>query len=113
MRGDTYQVYENVTIENITGKCGMVINIFPWKQFFDLSGSTEKPYGIIRNITMSNIKVQCKTFAEMEGNAADTVSGIVLKNIEATAEKPGIKNKYPGIKLENVTVNGKPLVINP
>lgn len=78
MRPDTYQLYENISISNITGKCGTIVQIFPWKQFFNLEGSTEKPFGTIRNISFSNISVSCSKFAELEGNAADLVSDIIL-----------------------------------
>ncbi len=112
MRPDTYQVYENITIENITGRCGTIITMAPWKQFFDMGGSTEKPFATVRNITFSNIKVACKTFGAMEGNPADTVANIVFKDINATAETPAFKTKYADIKMENVTVNGAPFAIN-
>jgi polygalacturonase len=111
MRPDTYQLFENITVENITGKCGTILEMAPWKQFFDLGGSPEKPFGTVRNITMSNIKVECQQFGILEGNPMDKVSGIVFKNIEATAKKP-LVNKYTGVKAENVIVNGTPLVIN-
>lgn len=111
MRPDTYQVFENILIENITGKCGTIISMAPWKQFFDMGGSTEKPFATVRNITFSNIKVQCKTFGEMEGNPADTVSKIVFKDITAIAETATLKTKYTDIKLEKVIVNGAPFVI--
>jgi len=61
MRPDTYQVYENIRIENITGKCGTIISMAPWTQFFDMGGSKEKPFATVRNIIFSNINVQCKT----------------------------------------------------
>lgn len=111
MRPDTYQIYENILIENITGKCGTIISMASWKQFFDMGGSTEKPFATVRNITFSNIKVQCKTFGEMEGNPADTVSTIVFRNIDAIAEAATLKTKYTDIKLEKVIVNGAPFVI--
>jgi polygalacturonase len=112
MRPDTYQLFENITVENITGKCGTIIEVAPWKQFFDLGGSTERPFGTVRNISMSNIKVQCNRFGDLEGNANDKVSDITFKNIEATAKTEGLKTKYPRIKLENVLVNGKALAIS-
>ena len=109
MRPDTYQVFENVTVDNITGRCGSIVSLSPWKQFFNLGGSTEKPYGIVRGVTISNIRVKCKTVGELEGNPNDKVSGILFKNIIATAETPILKNKYSDVKAENVVVNGKPL----
>ena len=112
MRPDTYQLYENITIENITGKCGSIITMAPWKQFFDMGGSTEKPFATVRNISFSNINVACKSFGAMEGNPADTVSNIVFKDIKATAETPGFKTRYADIKFDNVIVNGVPITAN-
>ena len=111
MRPDTYQVFENITVENITGKCGSIIDMNPWKQFFDLKGSKEKPYGIVRNISISNINVSSNNFGDMEGNPSDQVSNVLFKDITATAKTPGFNNIYKNVKAENVTINGKPLVI--
>ncbi|NCU02802.1 MAG: exopolygalacturonase [Chitinophagaceae bacterium] len=107
MRPDTYQVYENIRIENITGKCGTIISMAPWTQFYDMGGSIEKPFAIVRNISFSNINVQCKTVGAMQGNPKDTVSNILFSNITATAEKAELKTTYNGIKFQNVTVNGE------
>lgn len=106
MRPDTYQVYENILIENITGRCGPIISMAPWKQFFDMGGSTEKPFATVRNITFSNIQVECKSLGDMEGNPSDSVSNILFRNINAKAETPTLKTKYAGITFENVVVNG-------
>ncbi len=106
MRPDTYQVYENILIENITGRCGPIISMAPWKQFFDMGGSTEKPFATVRNITFSNIQVECKSLGDMEGNPSDSVSNILFKNIEAKAATATLKTKYAGIIFENVVVNG-------
>lgn len=109
MRPDTYQLYENVTVENITGMCGSIINMAPWTQFFNLNGSKEKPCGKVRNITISNVKVKSLTFGEMQGNPNDSVSEIVFKDINVTTPKAAFKNKYTDVKMENVLVNGTPL----
>ncbi len=106
MRPDTYQIYENITIENITGKCGSIIAMAPWKQFFDMNGSDEKPFAIVKNIQFSNIDVQCKTIGTMEGNANDKISKISFSNITAIAETPTLKTNYKKIKLKNFKVNG-------
>jgi polygalacturonase len=111
MRPDTYQIFEDITVENITGKCGTIINLRPWTQFFTMEGSNEKPYGIVRNISISNIKVKCNSFGEIAGNPSDIISNIQFRNIEATAKEPLLKCKYPEIKIENVIVNGAPLVV--
>jgi len=111
MRGDTFQLYEDIMVENITGKCGSLIDLNPWKQFFDLGDSKEKPFGTIRNITMQNIKVEASKIGEMDGNPNDTVSNFVFKNIGVTAKTSFLKNKYEDVKIENVVVNEMPLVV--
>lgn len=109
MRPDTYQLYENITIENITGKCGTIVSLSPWTQFFNMAGSAEKPFGTIRNIRISNVKVQCREFALLAGNPTDKIENIVFKNVEATSPKPTFTNKYPSIVFDNVTLNGAPV----
>jgi hypothetical protein len=76
-----------------------------------MKGSTEKPFATVRNITISNLNIKCKSFGVMQGNPLDTVSSFIFKNITATSENPALKTKYKGVKAEKVTVNGKPLVI--
>lgn len=112
MRPDTYQVYEDIHVENITGRCGTLISMAPWTQFFDLGGSKEKPFAKVSNITFSNIKVQCKSVGQMQGNKADTVNNILFTDINATAEDPVLRTPYASsIKLHNVIVNGAPLIM--
>lgn len=111
MRGDTFQLFENITVDNITGSSGAVIDLNPWSQFFNLAGSKEKPFGIIKNITMSNIKVTSTKFGEMQGNPLDQLSNFTFKNVEVTTEKPALINKYDEVNFENVMVNGKALEV--
>jgi polygalacturonase len=106
MRPDTYQVYEDISVENVTGTCKNVIKMNPWKQFANLEGTTEKPFGIVRNITISNIKADCMQLGIMEGNPEDQVSDIVFSNINISAKTPGIKTHFNNLKFENVVING-------
>lgn len=110
MRPDTHQIYENITIENITGRCGNIISMAPWKQFYNLEGSGEKPKGIVRNIRIENVKVDCIELGGVNGNPDDIVENVVLRNIDTTTKKEGFKTKYSGVKLENVKINGKLVV---
>jgi polygalacturonase len=111
MRPDTYQVYENIAIENITGSCGTIIEMLPWKQFFNLAGTNAKPFGTVRGITFSNINVKCRSFGIMDGNPLDKVSSVLFKNITANCDEAQLKTKYKSVKVQNVTVNGKPLMV--
>jgi polygalacturonase len=107
MRPDTYQTYENITIENITGTVGTLVEMRPWRQFFDLEGTGKTPKAVVRNITMTNVDVKATYFGEMVGNPNDTVSAVVFRNVKVVAEKEGFKCNYPEVVLDNVVVNGK------
>lgn len=108
MRPDTYQIYEDIKIQNITGHCGTVMDMKPWKQFFTLEGSNEQPYGIVRNIEIENVDMDCNTLCHIQGNADDQVSNILFKNVKVNAQDPSITVvAYPEVKFENVTMNGK------
>lgn len=109
MRGDTFQLFENISIDHITGTCGSVIDLNPWSQFFDLAGSGAKPFGVIKNIKFSNIKVRSSKFGEMQGNPLDQVSAFSFKNVAVITPNPILKNKYKDVKFENVVVNGAPI----
>ena len=106
MRGDTHQLYEDIAVDHITGSCGTVIAMSPWTQFFDLKGSTDKPFGVIRNIT-----VYCKSLGQLKGNADDQVSNITLKNVNATAKDNQFLNVYDQVSFDHVLVNGSAPVI--
>ncbi|AYD46826.1 glycoside hydrolase family 28 protein [Arachidicoccus soli] len=112
MRPDTYQVYENVKVDNITGKCGVIVKMSPWTQFFDMKGSEAKPFGTVRNVSISNVNVQCESLGIMKGNPLDKVSNISFKNINARAQKPIFETPYKNISMENVIVNGKSFKLN-
>lgn len=107
MRPDTYQIYEDITVENVTGTIGSVFDMKPWKQFFDLEGSDEKPYGVVRNILIKDVDVDCRSLGTIAGNPDDTVENIRLENLTLRAEDPAFECAYPSVVFDNVTINGK------
>lgn len=112
MRPDTYQTYENITVEGITGRCGSLVALAPWRQFFDLKGSDKKPFAVVRHISFSNINVICDQIGSIKGNPADKISDITFKHVTLKATKPALAmGDYPGITVEASTVNGKPWVL--
>jgi polygalacturonase len=111
LRPDTYQLYENITIDSITGHCGTVIDMKPWKQFFNLEGSSEKPLGIVRSIKISNINVKCSQFGDMEKSQKDTVTNIIFKDINLITGINTFETTYKNVKFENVKTNGVPIII--
>lgn len=106
MRPDTYQLYENISIDGITGTSKTIIKMAPWKQFFNLEGSKEEPFGTVRNIELSNVNVSCNTLIEMTGNKNDRVSEVSISDSNVSATSTDFVNKF-GVKLQNVTVNNQ------
>ena len=111
MRPDTYQIYENITVENVTGKCGTLIEMLPWKQFFTLEGSDEHPVGTVKNVLLKNITVDCEGLGVIAGNPDDTVSDFRIENVSIKAESDVFYCNYPTVRLDNVFVNGHAPVI--
>lgn len=107
MRPDTYQTYENITIENVTGTCGTIIEMLPWKQFFTLEGTNEHPVGVVKNVLMKNINVSCEGLGAIAGNNDDTVENFIMENLTLKAKSDLFHCNYPNVKLLNVTVNGR------
>lgn len=107
MRPDTWQIYENIHIENCHGTLGSVIDMKPWKQFFTLEGSDERPYGIVRNILVENVDVDGRSLGIIAGNPGDQVENFTLRNINIRATNPAFTCEYPQVKFDNVVVNGK------
>ncbi|MGY5354178.1 hypothetical protein [Wenyingzhuangia sp. IMCC45467] len=106
-RPDTYQIFEDITIENITGKCKEIISVSSWKQFFDMKNVEEQPYCIIKNINFNNINIDCQSIGSINGNPKDRVSNINFKNLNIKAKKNGINTSIKGINTENVFINGE------
>lgn len=107
MRPDTYQTYENIIVENVTGRCGTVVEVLPWKQFFTLEGTDEKPVGMIRNVIVKNVELKCNSLGVIAANADDTVENFVFENVHVKAPSDIFRCNYPQVKLKGVTVNGK------
>lgn len=106
MRPDTHQTYEDITVENVTGQCGTLIEMLPWKQFFTLEGTDERPVGVVKNVLMKNITVDCESLGAIAGNADDTVTDFRMVDVKVKASTDIFYCNYPTVKLENVTVNG-------
>lgn len=107
MRPDTYQIYENIIVKNITGTSGTVIDMKPWKQFFDLEGSDEKPFGIVKNVIIEDVNVKVNSLGTIAGNPSDIVKNFIMKDIKVEAKNPTFECVYPEVILENVVMNGK------
>ncbi|MEO7984837.1 MAG: glycosyl hydrolase family 28 protein [Bacteroidota bacterium] len=113
LRPDTPQQYENITLKDITMENGGVIfNIAPWSQYFDLKGQLP-PKSTVRNITVTNVKGSGSSLGKIAGNPDTEFGDIVLKDVDVQmkAATLDMTTSLKGLKFENVVVNGKPMSV--
>ena len=62
MRPDTPQIYEDILIEDFSGKVLNGVFIKPWTQFFDLKDRKDIPMSYANNIVLKDIDIECDRF---------------------------------------------------
>ena len=109
LRPDTPQIYENILYENINlHHAGMLFNVSPWTQFFDLENSTKCPISIVRNVTLRNIVGNLKEMGILCGNEGDLLQGFKLCNLDLELERPTFNSiNVKDIEFNQVKLNGK------
>lgn len=108
MRPDTPQKYAFVKLENIHGNARMFINVYAWKQFFDLKGGTENIKSSCHNVTMKNIDFTCTSFYAIEASPDIELSDFTFENLTIKAENDAVnKDLIQGLNFKNVIVNDK------
>ena len=107
LRPDTPQLYENVSLNDITmlGN-GVIFNVSPWSQYFDLKGQLP-PKSIVRNISITNIKGSAASFGKIVGNPDTEFGSILLKNANVKLDSTTLDlSEFKGLKFKNVKANG-------
>ena len=110
MRPDTEQNYEYITVEGIRGNVKSMLFVKPWTQFFDLKGREDVPYSRSSNVTLRNIKLDCRVaFDVMSDIKHYSLKDFVFDNIRLTVtDAPKIRTDYvEGFVLTDVWVNGE------
>lgn len=109
IRPDTPQLYEDISLENITGKASSIISMRPWRQFYDLKDRKDPPFALVKNISFTNINITCDRIGDVDGNPNDVVENIIFKDCNIkTLVNDKINTKYYGvIVFDNVVVNDK------
>lgn len=104
MRTDTPQLYENITIENVTGSCKRFMDIGAWRQFHNMKDRTDIPKSYADKITLRNIDLKCEKFIQTEKHdELYELSGFLLKDITVEADDiQWHKDAFKSIDLENV-----------
>lgn len=111
-RPDTPQIFEDITVENISGKAGTLISMFKWTQFYDPGDRKTQPPGLIRNISLRNINIACKSIGKLEGTENDNVSNIIFSDVQLTAYDNFFVTPFRNaVTLKNVSINGKPVIL--
>ncbi len=108
LRPDTPQNYEDITIDGIqlSGGAGRLIQIAPWRQFFDLQGHAP-PTQRISHLTIRNVTGSFRSFGGIRGNPGDTISDITLENFDVKLADPQlIVGATENLVFTNVKVNG-------
>ena len=108
MRLDTPSHYEYITVENAVGKVSELMNINPWKQFFDLKGSEVAPRSYVDNITVKKCDLKCAKYLNVRAEQSQ------YELTDFTLEDLNIKTRYTGHyeeAIKNLTVKNVALSI--
>lgn len=106
MRPDTPQLYEYITVSNITGSVDNMLLIRPWTQFYDLKDRKDIPMSIAQNIVLSDLDLICKTAYNVERKDDQyKLIDFTIKNVKVKAENTELKaDAFTNIKTENVII---------
>lgn len=106
MRPDTPQLYENILIEEFSGKVLNGIFIKPWTQFFDLKDRKDIPLSYANNISFNNISIECDRFFAVSKSDQYKLSNFTLSNINVLARVSGnVDDIIDNLVLKNVNIN--------
>lgn len=61
LRPDTPQRYSYVTVDGISGKCGIGVDFFTWTQFHDKGDRQDMPKSLCEHILVKNLDLDCST----------------------------------------------------
>lgn len=108
MRPDTPQLYEYITVEDITGNVKNFIFIHPWGQFFNLEGRKDIPLSYGEHITMRRCKMDVKTFFNVESSDQYRLSDFHFEDLDIRAKEPACdKTIIRNFTTKNTVVNGE------
>lgn len=110
MRPDTPQLYEYITVEDVTAKVMNFITVKPWTQFYDPKGRTDIPKSRGEHITMRNCDCECDTYFNVEAREDQYhLSYLTFENLRIKANRD---NFTEGI-VENMTLKNVQVDIRP
>ena len=114
MRPDTPQHYEFITVENITGTTGSALVIRPWTQFYKKDERKDMPLSQCNNITLRNIRMECKNFFNVGESDNYRLTDFTFENINVYDRVNAFdKNIIENTKIRNMMINGKKITASP
>ncbi len=109
LRPDTPQLYEDIHVSEVVLQAGVIFDVSPWTQFFDLKGQPP-PTSLVRNVSVSDIKGAFASLGSIQGNKNTTIQDITLKNIDAKVKSEAFEHtNIENLNITNVVLNGTPL----
>ena len=107
LRPDTPQQYENISLKDITMEgSGVIFNIAPWSQYFDLKGQLP-PKSSVKNISIINVKGSGSSLGKIVGNPDTDFGEIILKDVNVQLKNDSMELRgIHKLSFENVIVNG-------
>ncbi len=107
MRPDTPQHYEQVLVDNVSGKCGSFLVVRPWTQFYDLKDREDMPASWCNDVVIRGVDVVCDNFFDV--GASDKYSMRDFSFIDCNVvDRKGAFDKglIEGTVVSGVTING-------
>ncbi len=107
MRPDTPQHYEYVTVDNVSGNVGSFIVVRPWSQFFNPQKRDDMPLSECNNITIRNIKANCRNFFDVGTSDKYKLFTFSFINVNVKDEANAFsKNVIDNTFVKNLVING-------
>lgn len=109
LRPDTPQLYEYISLQEISGIIlGSFFNINPWTQFFDLKGRTDKPISKVENVSVKDCNCTCDCFFNVSQDDSQYIlSKFSLENLQIQTKNKGSDYQVVrDILISNVMVEG-------
>ena len=105
MRPDTPQHYEYVTVSELTGDCASFLVVRPWTQFFKPEEREDMPLSQCNNITIRDIRMDCKNFFDVGKSDKYRLKDFTFENIDVKDEKKAFDaTLIEGCKTKNVSI---------
>jgi polygalacturonase len=107
-RPDTRQLYEYITVENISGKANRLLYAKPWRQFYNLEGKEKNLLSVSDHITFKNIQLKCNILADLDVTETDSLKHFIFENMLIETPKGKIEESlFDGIEMRNVVIRDK------